>query len=488
MFFSELYVLMPELVVLFSVFFTTLFGAYAGNSYNKARLVAIFMSFAFLIAAFVVYKNLGSSIHIVYKSMVVNDPLLSTVKLMLFITSAYALVTTLVSSKSEEKNLFFEFPVLVGLSTLGAVIFATSLNYLVMYLGLELMSLPLYVMAALNRDSAKSSEAGMKYFILGALASGLLLFGISLHYGSTGTINFIYESGIGELSVLNTFAKVLIIVAIFFKISAAPFHMWAPDVYEGASTQSVCFFATVPKIAALVVLIRLLDYWSFGTDATIGWSKIIVFVSALSILVGSFGALMQSNLKRLLAYSAIGHVGFMMLTMIDPQSIKYVPLLRYLTIYLTMTLGAFMVLQNLCSAKGYNEQISSIAGLSKHKPFLALALSVFMFSMAGVPPLAGFFAKIYVILPLIEMEIYWLAFLAVLASVVSAYYYLKVVKVMYFDKPSEESEKSMSFRTSAFYSFLILILVLLNILFFIFPDQLLSFANYALESKFSAPR
>lgn len=485
MFLSQLSVLMPELIVLFSVFFATLCGAYMGNSYNKARFLAAFMACALLVAAAMIYINIGSSIQVLYNALIVHDPLFIVIKIMIFVTSAIALITTFVSPKNEEKRLFFEFPVLVGLSTLGMVVFVTSLNYLVMYLGLELMSLPLYVLAAINRDDGKSSEAGMKYFILGALASGLLLFGISLHYGSTGTINFIYETGMREISTLNIFAKVLILVAIFFKISAAPFHMWAPDVYEGSSTQSVCFFATAPKIASIIVLMRLLDYWAFGSEGAIAWSKIIIFVSAISILVGSFGALMQSNLKRLLAYSSIGHVGFMMLTMIDPISIKYTLLLKYLTIYISMTLGTFLVLQNLRCMKGYDESISSIAGLSKVNPFLALALSVFMFSMAGIPPLAGFFAKLYVILPLIEMEIYWLVLLAVIASVIAAYYYLKVVKVIYFDSPTNEGSADYK-KTPILYSFAIFILMILNIMFFIFPDQLLSFIQYTLESGFNS--
>lgn len=467
---ASLSLLTPELIVLFTVFFTTLFGAYAGNSYNKARIISGMLIASFIAAGYYISQEFGNTKHIVFSGFIVNSAVISIAKILILAASSFTLITTMISSKSNQDKLYFEFPVLLGLSTIGMIVFISASNYLVLYLGLELMSLPLYVLAAINRDDGKSSEAGMKYFVLGALTSGLILFGISLEYGANGTLSFAAVSASG-FDLFGIFAKVFILIAIFFKISAAPFHMWAPDVYEGSPTQSVCFFATASKVAGIIVLARLLGYWALANNDA-NWEQIIMFVSAFSMLVGSFGALLQNNIKRLMAYSSISHIGFLLLPIVFYSSIDYQVLFKYLTIYLTMTLGVFFILQNLTYDKSYDNSFDSIAGLSRNQPFLALSMAVFMFSFAGVPPLAGFFAKVYVIMPIIDSGIYWLAILAVLASVISAYYYLRIVKVMYFD-PAPKSV--MTFKSAPLYQFVLLLLVLFNTLFFLAPDHVFTF-------------
>ena len=331
----------------------------------------------------------------------------------------------------------FEYPVLVLFATLGAMVMISANDLMALYLGLELLSLPLYVIAAFNRDNARSAEAGLKYFVLGALASGLLLYGTSLVYGFAGTTNFDRLASAFDVpqsvSAGVIVGIVFVIAGLAFKVSAVPFHMWTPDVYEGAPTPVTAFFATAPKIAAIALLARVL-LGPFG-DLVAQWQQVILLVSMGSMILGGFAAIGQRNLKRLMAYSSIGHVGYALMGLAVANDIGLRGLLIYMAIYLFMNLGTFAVLVAMRRQGRAVEEIEDLAGLGRTDPVMAMWMAVFMFSMAGIPPLAGFFGKLYVFLAAVQGGFWTLAVIGVLTSVVSAYYYLRIIKVMYFDQP-----------------------------------------------------
>ena len=349
-----------------------------------------------------------------------------------------AAISLLVSLDFNEKEGIarFEFPVLVVFASLGGMLMISANDLMSLYLGLELLSLPLYVIAAFNRDNARSSEAGLKYFVLGALASGLLLYGSSLVYGFAGTTNFdrladafsATQSGSAGVVV----GVVFVIAGLAFKVSAVPFHMWTPDVYEGAPTPVTAYFASAPKVAAIALLARVL-LGPFG-DLAAQWQQVILLVSIGSMILGSFAAIGQTNLKRLMAYSSIGHVGYALMGLAVGSDIGLRGLLVYMAIYVFMNMGSFAVLVAMRRQGRAVERIEDLAGLGRTDPTMALWMAVFMFSMAGIPPLAGFFGKLYVFLAAVQGGFWTLAVVGVLTSVVSAYYYLRIVKVMYFDQ------------------------------------------------------
>lgn len=352
-----------------------------------------------------------------------------------------ALLTLINASQwlSEKGGKPFEFLALILFSTLGMMVMISANDLLVLYVGLELMSLALYVLASFERDTTKTTEAGLKYFVLGALASGMLLFGASLIYGFTGTTNFTaLHTLLAEQKTLSpalTLGIVLLMIGLCFKISAAPFHMWTPDVYEGAPTPVTAFFSTAPKVAALAIFLRILIE-ALGS-ASKELQPILISIAVLTMLVGAFGALRQTNIKRLLAYSSIGHVGFMLIGFAAGGSEGVQSVLIYATLYIFMSAGAFACVLMMQRHGEYVETIESLSGISHKRPVLALALSAMMFSMAGIPPFAGFFGKFYVVLAAINANLIGLAVIGVLISVISCYYYLKVVKVMYFDPPAD---------------------------------------------------
>ena len=378
-----------------------------------------------------------------------------------------------------------EFLALMMISTVGAMVLISANDFLVFYLALELQGLSLYLLAALNKKSPRSSEAGMKYFILGSVASGILLFGISLIYGFSGTTNFstlasLYSGGQSNVPMAVMFGFILVIIAMFFKISAAPFHMWAPDVYEGAATIVTTYFATVAKFVATLVLVRLISTVSLGW---IGLNKILIFVALASLLVGSFGAIWQKNLKRLLAYSSIGHIGFVILGLaaFNQEAVKACVL--YMLVYAVLSLGCFGFLNLIRSSDpqkagqeddAENEKIfniSALSGLSKTNPTMAFSLAILMFSTAGIPPFAGFFSKFYIIMSALRGGFMIPGTIAILFSVVSAYYYLRIVKIMYFDEPKEscgiEIDNIMNIK------FIVFLTAILNLIFIIFLDHIL---------------
>ena len=331
----------------------------------------------------------------------------------------------------------FEFPLLILISTLGMMLMISANDLIALYLGLELSSLALYVVASFDRDNVRSSEAGLKYFVLGALSSGMLLYGASLVYGMTGEIAFsgISKALSGGASVGIIFGLVFVLAGLAFKISAVPFHMWTPDVYEGAPTPVTAYFAAGPKIAAIALLVRVVEQ---AFPAITGqWQQVIVFMAIASMGLGAFAAIGQNNIKRLLAYSSIGHVGYVLVGLAAGTAEGVTGVATYMAIYLVTSFGAFACVLAMKRSEIYCEDISDLAGLSKTNPALAFAFAMLMFSLAGIPPLAGFFAKFYVFAAAVNAKLYPLAIIGVVTSVVGAYYYLRIVKIIYFDEPKE---------------------------------------------------
>ena len=373
----------------------------------------------------------------------------------------------------------FEFSVLVLFATLGMLVMVSANDLMTLYMGLELLSLSLYVIAAFDRDNSRSAEAGLKYFVLGALASGLLLYGASLVYGFAGTTNFDRLADAlsgGTVSTGVIVGLVFVLAGLAFKISAVPFHMWTPDVYEGAPTPVTAFFATAPKMAAVALLMRVLT-GPFG-DLTAQWGQVIWIVSAGSMILGAFAAIGQRNIKRLMAYSSIGHVGYALMGLAVVNDTGYRGVLVYMAIYVVMNLGTFAVLVAMRREGRAVEGIDDLAGLGRTDPGMALWMAVFMFSMAGIPPLAGFFGKLYVFLAAVQAGYWVLAVIGILTSVVASYYYLRIVKVMYFDAPVGAPLDARSTGLTV----VMASTGLLTLLFFLFPAQLIAAAQVAVAA------
>jgi NADH-quinone oxidoreductase subunit N len=361
-----------------------------------------------------------------------------------------------------------EYPVLILSSVLGMMVMISSNDLIVFYMGLELQSLALYVLATFNRDQVKSSEAGLKYFVLSALSSGLLLYGCSLIYGFSGSTNFnVISNQLNTDEYVLTFGIVFILVGLAFKISAVPFHMWAPDVYEGSPTSVTLFFTMVPKIAALTVFVRFL-YVPF-LNLIDQWQMIIVFLSIASMLFGAIAAIGQTNIKRLVAYSSIGHIGYTLAGLATGSNEGIQSSIIYISIYVIMNLALFSCLLMLKRNDQYYEEIDDLSGLSKNHPLLSFSLLIILFSLAGIPPLAGFFAKFYVFKAVIEQSMYFLAIVGLLSTVVAAFYYLRIIKIIYFDKEKEKYDQDHSL----WLKFSLTFSTILILLYFIFPSQLI---------------
>jgi len=383
-----------------------------------------------------------------YGGLFVNDAFTIFMKTLVLIGSLLTIVMSIGYAQREAMNRF-EFPILMVFATLGMLMMVSANDLIALYVGLELQSLSLYVLAAMRKDTLRSSEAGLKYFVLGALSSGMLLYGSSMVYGFSGTTNFTELAAIfaevaasGHAVSLGVIVGIVFVIAgLAFKVSAVPFHMWTPDVYEGAPTAVTAFFANAPKVAAMALIVRVL-VGPFG-DLVGEWQQIVVFVSLASMLLGAFAAINQTNIKRLMAYSSIGHVGYMLIGLAAGTEAGVRGIAIYLAIYLAMNVGTFACILSMRRAEGMVEGIEDLKGLSKTNPFMAAALMFFMFSMAGIPPLAGFFGKLYIFLAAIRAELYTLAVIGVLSSVVAAFYYVRIVKLMYFDEPSEAFERPL---------------------------------------------
>ena len=417
----------------------------------------------------------------IYLNSYVIDEFSSLFKIMIFIGSIVTLVM-FVSSREDLHINLYEFPILILFSTLGMMVMVSANDLLAMFIGLELQSLSLYVLAALNRNSLLSSEAGIKYFILGALSSGLLLFGISYIYGFSGNTNFnLIAVNYNSESLGLLIGIVFVLAGLAFKVSAVPFHMWTPDVYQGAPTPITAFFALAPKIAAMGLLVRFL-FNSFG-ELYLDWQQIIFFISIASMILAAFAAIAQTNIKRLMAYSSIGHIGYALIGVACVSSEGLRSLLIYLMIYLVMNVSVFTVILSLKRNDAYFENISDLSGMYKNHPFTTILVALMMFSLAGIPPLAGFFGKFYIFVAALESNMVFLAVVGIIASVISAFYYLRIVKIMYFDEPKEEFD-GVNIRSLQvlFYpsSFLV-------ILFFIYPAPIIQLSESVSYTHLTLP-
>jgi NADH-quinone oxidoreductase subunit N len=422
---------LPEIVLAVGSMALLMLGAYRGQ--DTTRTVTS-LSVVLLVAVGVLVLLVPAGKQVTFGGSFIVDDFARFMKILALIGSG---VTLMLSTEflSDPSRRIFEYAILVLLSTLGMMVLISAGDLISLYLGLELMSLALYVVAASNRDNAKSNEAGLKYFVLGALSSGMLLYGASLIYGFTGTINFAgISAAVTASNVGLVFGLVFLLAGLCFKISAVPFHMWTPDVYEGAPTPVTAFFASAPKVAALAVFTRVTLTAFPGIVPQ--WQQILVFVSIASMALGSFAAIGQTNIKRLMGYSSIGHMGFALVGLASGTVEGAQGVLMYAVIYVAMTLGAFAVIIAMKRNGRAVEQISDFAGLSRTNPLLAFMFAMILFSLAGVPPLAGFFAKWYVFVAAIKADLFTLSVIGVLTSVVGAYYYLSIVKTMYFDEPA----------------------------------------------------
>jgi NADH-quinone oxidoreductase subunit N len=469
--------ILPEAVLAGGAMLMLMVGVGVHQSERSARIVNGFCVAVLALAALVVVMLPPGRSELFGGSFVVDD-YARFLKLLALAGSGGALLLSL-DWLTLEKQQKFEYGVLFLLSTLGMLLLISANDLIALYLGLEMMSLPLYVVAASNRDNVRSTEAGLKYFVLGALSSGMLLYGASLIYGFTGTVNFAgIAKATGQGANLGLiFGLVFMFVGFCFKISAVPFHMWTPDVYEGAPTPVTAFFAAAPKVAGIAIFVRATVVAFPGI--THEWQQIVVFVSIASMVLGAFAAIGQRNIKRLMAYSSIGHMGFALvgLAAATPEGVQGV--LVYMSIYVAMTLGTFAVILSMRRDGMYVENISDLAGLARTHPTMAFFLAMLLFSLAGIPPLAGFFAKFYVFLAAIKAGLYTLAVIGVLSSVVGAYYYLNIVKIMYFDEPVKGFE-----RMPGLLRLVLGVSGLSVMLFFAYPAPILDAATVAAKSLF----
>jgi NADH-quinone oxidoreductase subunit N len=471
----ELAPLLPELVLACGAMLMLMIGVFIGE--RSAAMVNTWCV-AVLVLAGAALAWLPQGSHAMFGGSFLVDDYARFLKMLTLVGSAGALLLSL-DYLTLERQQKFEYGALILLATLGMLMLISASDLIALYLGLELMSLPLYVIAASNRESAKSTEAGLKYFVLGALSSGMLLYGASLIYGFTGTVNFagIAKATQGGAGIGLIFGLVFLFVGFCFKISAVPFHMWTPDVYEGAPTPVTAFFAAAPKVAAIAIFARATVVAFPGI--TQQWQQIVVFVSIASMALGAFAAIGQRNFKRLMAYSSIGHMGYALVGLAagTPEGVQGV--LVYMSIYVVMTLGTFAVILAMRRDGKLVENIGDLAGLARTHPTMAFFLGVLLFSLAGIPPLAGFFAKFYVFLAAIKAGLFTLAVIGVITSVIGAYYYLAIVKIMYFDEPVR------SFQPMPLLLGLILgVSGIANILFFAYPAPLLGAATVAAKSLF----
>jgi NADH-quinone oxidoreductase subunit N len=423
----------PELILSFSSLVLLLIAAWRSDA---GRLVSI-LAVATLVGAgaFAVQAFCAGTATFAFDGLFRNDAFSNFAKILIYFAAAVALI---IAPKALEKMgaMRAEYPVLILLAAVGMGVMVSATDLMTLYIGLELNSLAAYVLASFARNDGRSAEAGLKYFVLGALASGILLFGMSLLYGFTGTTNFdaIGKAMAGDISMGLLFGLIFVLSGLAFKISAAPFHMWTPDVYEGAPTPVTAFFASAPKVAATALLIRI-TIEAFGNQVA-AWQQIMIVVALMSIIIGAVGAIGQQNLKRLLAYSSINNIGFLLIGLAAGTQQGIAASLVYLAIYVAMTLGSFICLMQLQGSDGETkEAMGDIAGLSKTRPILAAVFAMFMFSLAGIPPLFGFWGKLAVFNAAIAAGLFPLAIIGVAASVIGAYYYLKVIKTMYFDEP-----------------------------------------------------
>jgi NADH-quinone oxidoreductase subunit N len=459
---NNLNILLPEIFLTLSIFSILMLGVFLKNSFN---LIFNLSSVIIIITIAIIFNRPNIEEKIFLESFT-RDTFSNFFKILILVSSLFVLNTSknYITDKKLDK---FEYPIIILLSILGMFFMVSSNDIIIFYLGLELQSLSLYILASIDRDNLKSSESGIKYFILSALSSGLLLYGCSLLYGFTGSTNF--DLIANELNKENTgavFAMVFILVGLAFKVSAVPFHMWTPDVYEGAPTSITSYFAVVPKVAGLAVLIKFM-FIPFSNILS-EWQIIIIFISIASMILGAVAAIGQKNIKRLLAYSSIGHIGYTLAGVATGNIYGYQSAIVYISIYVIMNIGIFSCLYLLKKDGEYKENISDLSGVSKKHPLLAISFLIILFSLAGIPPLGGFFAKFYVFSAVLEQRMFALAIIGLLTTVISAFYYLKIIKVIYFDDSSItfDAVKNKKIQATIFISCGILLT------FFLYPSIL----------------
>jgi NADH-quinone oxidoreductase subunit N len=470
---------LPEIVLALGAMLLLMVGVFRGEQTTKG-IEGGAVLLLLLTAAIVVWLPAGKLV--TFDGSFVVDSFARFLKLLALAGSAAAIVMSS-NYLAVEKRGTFEYSILILLSTAGMMMLISAADLIALYLGLELMSLALYVVAAIDRDSVRSTEAGLKYFVLGALSSGMLLYGASLVYGFTGTVSFAgiakaaAQGGTSTANLGLVFGLVFLFAGFCFKVSAVPFHMWTPDVYEGAPTPITAFFAAAPKVAGIAMFVRttIVAFPGMLTQ----WQQIVVFVAIASMALGSFAAIGQRNIKRLMAYSSIGHMGFALVGLAAGTAEGVQGVLVYMAIYVTMTLGAFACILSMRRDGQMVENIADLAGLARTKPAMAFFFAMLLFSLAGIPPLAGFFAKFYVFLAAIKAGLFTLAVIGVVTSVVGAYYYLAIVKTMYFDEPAKAFEP-MPHELKA----VLAVTGLFNLLFFAYPSPLIEAADAAAKSLF----
>ena len=460
--------ILPEIFISLGIMFLLMLGVFKKNSSGIVYTLSVVILLITL--GLIINFPSGQEIYLFNNSYKI-DELSTFMKIITIISGIFVLISSYKYTKIE-KIFKIEYSILILCSILGMLVMISSYDLIVFYIGLELQSLSLYVLAAFNRNQTKSSEAGLKYFILSALSSGLLLYGCSLIYGFSGSTNFyLISENILSSEYGNVFGIVFILVGLAFKIAVVPFHMWAPDVYEGSPTSVTLFFAVVPKIAALTVFIRFL-YVPF-VNLIDQWQMIIIFLSLASMIFGAVSAIGQKNLKRLIAYSSIGHMGYALAGLAVGTNSGIQSSIIYISIYVIMNLGIFCCLFMMKRKDKFFDNLEDLAGLSKNHPIISLSLLILLFSLAGIPPMAGFFAKFYIFMSVIEQSMYFLAIVGLLSTVISAFYYLRIIKIIYFDPPKEQYDQDHNFGLKISLT----IATLLILFYFVYPSGLINLVS-----------
>ena len=469
-------VALPELVLAVGVMALLMLGVFRGN--KSTDMVGLLSA---LLLVVVLVLSLTNDTGVAFDGLFIEDQFTGFVKVLVLVGSAVAVLMAIEYCRREDMQRF-EYPILMAVAALGMLMMVSANDFIALYMGIELQSLSLYVLAAFRRDALRSTEAGLKYFVLGALSSGMLLYGCSLIYGFSGHTGFdaVAEALTAGDSVPVGVAAGIVFVAagLAFKVSAAPFHMWTPDVYEGAPTPITAFFAVAPKIAAMALFVRVL-HGPFGGLVDV-WQQVIVFISLASMILGAFAAVAQTNIKRLMAYSSIGHVGYALVGLAAGSQVGVSGVLIYFTLYLFMNVGTFACILSMRRGRRMVESLDDRAGLSKTHPLMAAALAAFMFSMAGVPPLAGFWGKLYVFQAAVGAELYVLAVIGVITSVVSCFYYLRIIKLMYFDDVVEPLDPQIGKEMAA----ILIVSAVVVLVFIVLPGPIVGPADAAAGALF----
>ena len=460
--------IIPELFLAMSIMALLIIGVFYKNSFNlifKSSIIVLFVTLVFL---FNYSSNLSYKL---FNDSYIIDNLSHFMKVLTLFVSIFVMFSSYDYIKSISINKI-EYPILILSAILGMMIMISSYDLMIFYMGLELQSLSLYVLASFNRDNSRSTEAGLKYFILSALSSGLLLYGCSLIYGFSGTTNFnLIAENMNQLNKFSIFGIVFILVGLSFKVSAVPFHMWAPDVYEGSPTSVTTFFAIVPKVAAWTGFIRFL-YVPF-VNVIDQWQTIIIFISIGSMILCAIEAIGQTNIKRLIAYSSIGHMGYALAGLSTGSNEGIQSTIIYIAIYIIMNLGIFSCIFMMRRKNIYFEDIEDLSGMSKNHPIISICLLVLLFSLAGIPPLAGFFAKFYIFMSVVKAEMFTLAIIGLVTTVISAFYYLRIIKIIYFDTPKEKFDikQNIGLKISLIFSSVFILF------YFIYPSLLIDLVS-----------